>query len=110
MNLSELQTIITHVRKSSTCPHCDKRYNTKDISVLASTKTEVLLELKCPFCKKTALTDIVANRKGDTPHQKISPEVPLINRVIKDGITDNDVLDVKNFLESFDGDFKTLFT
>ena len=36
--------------------------------------------------------------------------VPLINQVIKDGITDNDILDVKNFLENFDGDFKKLFT
>ena len=110
MNLHELQTIISHIRKSSTCPHCEKKYNIKDISVLASTSNEVLLELKCHYCKKTALTDIVANRKGDDPKQKIEAEVPLINRVIKDGITDNDILDVRNFLESFDGDFKKLFT
>jgi len=110
MNLHELQKIISHIRQSATCPHCDKRYNIKDISVLASTKNEVLLELKCHYCKKTALTDIIANKKGSGGHQQITPEVPLINRVIKDGITDNDILDVRNFLDSFDGDFKKLFT
>ncbi|MBT3704475.1 hypothetical protein HOG17_01710 [Candidatus Peregrinibacteria bacterium] len=102
MNFFELELIIKHVRKNNTCPHCDKRYNIKDISVLASTQQECLLELKCQYCKKTALTDIIASSKAPK-------DVPLINQMIKNGITDNDILDVKNFLESFDGDFKKLF-
>jgi len=108
MNFFELELIIKHVRKNTTCPHCDKRYNIKDISVLASTKQECLLELKCQYCKKTALTDIVSS---PTPREKgkIRTDVPLINQMIKNGITDNDILDIKNFLGSFDGDFKTLF-
>lgn len=102
MNLKELTEIIQHVRKTTECPHCKRKYNTQDISVLASTKFECLLELKCHYCKKTALTDIVATPKKPN-------NVPLINQVITNRITYNDILDVKNFLDNFDGDFKKLF-
>lgn len=108
MNLNDLTTIIRHVRKNSSCPHCERKYNSQDISILASTQNECLLELKCHYCKKTALTDIVTTMKGQV--KSTENNVPLINQVIKDGITDNDILDVKNFLENFDGDFKKLFT
>jgi hypothetical protein len=107
MNLNDLTTIIRHVRKNTQCPHCDRKYNTQDISVLASTKNECLLELKCHYCKKMALTDIVASAKGEAEIR--NNKIPLINQVIKNGITDNDILDVRNFLGSFDGDFKELF-
>ena len=102
MNLKELTEIIQYVRKTTECPNCKRKYNLKDISVLASTKFECLLELKCHYCKKTALTDIVA-----TP--KKADNVPLINQVLTEKITDNDVLDAKIFLDNFDGDFKKLF-
>lgn len=110
MNLNELSTIIRHIRKTTTCPGCNKRYNFQDISIIASTKFECLLELRCDACKKSSLTDIVAtpkNRNHGGIETKI--EVPLINQIIRDGITDNDILDIKNFLNSFDGDFKKLF-
>ena len=106
MNLNELALIIKHVRKNSSCPNCKKRYNVQNISILASTKFECLLELKCSYCKKTALIDIVATpKKGPEALNNI----PLINQVIRNGVTDNDILDVKNFLDNFDGNFKKLF-
>lgn len=108
MNLNELATIIRHIRKTTACPGCKKRYNFQDISIIASTKFECLLELRCDVCKKSSLTDIVAAPK-DRNHGEIEAEVPLINQIIRDGITDNDILDIKNFLNSFDGDFKKLF-
>jgi len=109
MNLNELVSIIKHVRKNSSCPNCKKRYNTQNISILASTKFECLLELKCPYCKKTALTDIVATpKKGPEAFEALN-NIPLINRVIRDGVTNNDILDVKNFLDDFDGNFEKLF-
>lgn len=108
MNINDLIEVIRHVRKNMNCPHCKKRYNAQNISVLASTKNECLLELTCQYCKKTMLTDLVATPRD--PNQKEeTPSVPLINQVITNGITDNDILDVKNFLNRFDGDFKKLF-
>lgn len=108
MNITDLMEVIRHVRKNMRCPHCNKRYNTQDISILASTKLECLLELRCQYCKKAVLTDLVATPKDPTKRND-TPEVPLINQLIKNGITTNDVLDTKIFLERFDGDFKKLF-
>jgi len=108
MNINELTAIIRHIKKTSACPSCNKLYGIADISILASTKNECLLEMKCKYCKKVALSDIVAtptNKKG----QFRENEIPLINQVIRNGITNDDVLDTKNFLNHFDGNFKKLF-
>lgn len=109
MNINELTVIIKHIKKTSPCPSCKKLYNIQDISILASTKHECLLEMRCKYCKKTSLSDIVAtpiNRKSKSPQDT---EVPLINQVIRNGITNDDILDTKNFLNKFDGNFKKLF-
>ena len=110
MNLSELASIIRFVRKTTVCPSCSKRYNTQDINVIASTKHECLLELKCTYCKKASLSDVVATPQGSEifDHNERN-SVPLINQIIKNGITEDDILDTKNFLNAFDGDFKKLF-
>jgi len=109
MNIQDLMEVVRHVRKEMECPHCKKKYNLKGINILASSKTECLLELNCQYCKKTTLTDIVSSPKGEKGREQEKPDIPLINKVLKNGITDNDVLDIKNFLNSFDGDFKKLF-
>jgi hypothetical protein len=105
MNLQELSEIIKYVRKESSCPKCKRKYNFQDISIIASTKFECLLELRCQYCKTSVLSDIVA-----TPKNKVDTRnVPLISHIMRENITDNDILDVKNFLNNFDGDFKKLF-
>ena len=108
MNINELTAIIKHIKKNSPCPSCKKLYGIQDISILASTRHECLLEMKRKYCKKVSLSDIVAtpvNKKGSFKEN----DVPLINQVIKNGITNDDILDTKNFLNHFDGNFKKLF-
>jgi hypothetical protein len=107
MNLQELAIAVQFVKKQMPCPHCKKRYTSKDIHVVASAKYECLLEMHCSYCNKNAMTDLVATPKNHTGNEK--PSLPLINQVIRNGITDNDILDVKNFLSNFDGDFKKIF-
>jgi len=59
------------------------------------------------------LTDLVATPKDSkgnpVPANRQKPEVPLINQILTGNISNNDVLDVRNFLNNFDGDFKELF-
>lgn len=115
MTLPELFEVLKYVRKSIPCPNCQKRYNIQNISVLASTKFECLLELNCKYCKKSSLTDLVATPRDSTKNTKdienheIRETVPLVNQIFRGGINENDILDIKNFLKSFDGDFKKLF-
>lgn len=109
MNLNELLVIVRHIKKSSPCPSCNRPYRQQDISILASTKYECLVEMRCRYCKKTSLSDIVATPRERKPGEKIQNEVPLINQVIRNGITENDVLDIKNAMKNFDGNFKKLF-
>jgi len=107
MNLQGLATAVQYVKKQVPCPHCKKRYNSKDVFVIASSEFECLLEMRCSYCKKTAITDLVAAPRDQKGLGK--PSLPLINQVIRDGITENDILDIKNFLSNFDGDFKKIF-
>lgn len=112
MTLPELYEVLKYVRKSIPCPNCQKRYNIQNISVLASTKFECLLELHCKYCKKSSLTDLVATPKdsqNSVESLEMKESVPLVNQIFRGGINKDDVLDIKNFLKNFDGDFKKLF-
>jgi len=104
MNINDLLTIVKEIKRVASCPHCSKKYTIKNIGVIASTKDECVLSLKCQYCKKTSLMDVVPRNKI------VENSVPLMNQIIKDGITKNDILDIKNFLANFDGDFKKIFT
>lgn len=103
MNLPEIENAIIHLQKTCKCQQCKAAYRLKDIYVVASTQTEGLFDLKCKKCKSSTIVSVLMTpeegKKSNTPpsrlHKKISP---------------NEVLDMKNFLTTFDGNFKKIFS
>jgi hypothetical protein len=100
MNFDEIQNTIEHLKKTCKCPQCDSGYENKDINLVATTTIEGLLEMKCPKCHASTLVTVV-----------ITPvlEVQEHNHRPHRSISDNELLDLKNFLSNFNGDFKTIF-
>lgn len=107
MNYSELNSAITHLLKTSTCSHCKKKYDLEDINILATTKMEGLFDIRCKKCDCSTLVTVVLIPKGKTDREHRKIEEPTIET---SSITRNDVLDIKNFLTHFDGNFKKIFT
>jgi len=85
----------------SSCPNCKAKYSAGSINIIASTNTEALFELKCTKCESTGIANIVI-----TPTNE---KIYGINRIHK-GVSQDEVLDVKNFLNNFDGNFKKIFS
>ena len=101
MNLNEIKTVVDHLNKTSKCPSCDGKYKKENINIIATTNTEGLFELYCHKCKANSIANVIA-----TPSSEYIAE---FNRGHK-GVSKNDILDVKNFLNTFDGDFKKIFS
>ncbi len=120
MNLYDLKHIIDHLKKESRCLQCKKAFLTEDIHVVATTTFEGLFELKCSSCGAMSLATVLT--EGGTPGEKAKKEsldtkVNKINELeqVKSVrqhriISKDDILDVKNFLNNFDGNFKKLFS
>lgn len=100
MNLPEIESAIIHLHKTCKCQQCNKAYKVEEIYVIASTKTEGLFDLKCQKCNSSTIVSVVMTPENNAnyttrPHKKISQ---------------NEVLDMKNYLTTFDGNFKKIFS
>jgi hypothetical protein len=102
MNFSEIQSAVKHLQKTCKCTQCKAKYKPADINVLASTSIEALFELKCEKCDLSAI--VTVTNAAEEEIRKISRGARQHSK-----ISENDILDIKNFLNNFDGNFKELF-
>lgn len=103
MNFNEIKDAVKHLQKTCTCAHCKGKYKLSNINIIATTKNEGLFEIICSNCQKSTIVTVV---RGKTTEIKNTP----FDERSHHGISYNDVLDTKNFLEGFDGNFKKIFT
>ncbi|MBI5753645.1 hypothetical protein HZA40_00690 [Candidatus Peregrinibacteria bacterium] len=94
MRFSEIKNTLNHLTKTTTCLHCRGPYKIDNINIIATTKTEGLFELHCEKCHVSSIMTVVLTAETEFRPNKISS---------------NDILDLKNFLNRFDGDFEKLF-
>jgi hypothetical protein len=104
MNYPELESVIKHLQKTCTCLSCKAKYKLEDINIIATTKTEGLFETSCKKCGCSTIVTVLLTPEMEVKDQKMQ------NQRKHGGITKNDILDIKNFLNKFDGDFKKIFT
>ncbi len=106
MNIPEIKNALKHLQKTCKCPNCKTCYIDEHINVVATTQNEGLFDMRCESCKLTTLVTVVLTPKNQK--QEITEKIVGGNRTHR-GISQNDVLDVKNFLKNFDGNFKEFF-
>lgn len=103
MNLSELKEIIKHLKKTLPCSKCDKKFLNDDIKVLSTHNEEALLYFGCHTCKNQLLVHVsIVEQTADKN---------LLNIQTHDAakVNQDDILDIHNFLNHFNGDFKSYF-
>lgn len=117
MNFPEIENAVIHLKKASRCLHCQGKYNYADINLIASTSNEGLFEMKCQKCHNNTLVTVllgaepkIDNKKDSAQHLDLATIKEKSLRRTHRKIEDNDVLDIKNFLNNFDGNFKKIFT
>lgn len=93
MNYEDLKELIRYLKKVTKCSECNNRFIDKDVSVLATLPLEAIFQLSCRTCHNTMLVNI--GIKHEREHRSL--------------VTKEDVNDMKQFLNTFNGDFKNLF-
>lgn len=106
MNFKEIENAVNHIIKSCKCLSCKENYETDDINIIATTNREGLFEITCKKCHAAAIITVALVQDTKTKETKIKRT--KMNRTHKEISTD-EILDIKNFLSDFDGNFKKIF-
>lgn len=101
MNYDELKFAVKHVKKTCKCVSCKRLFKDYDIHVIACTKDEALMELHCDACSCSTIVTVTLNSGIEVTEKNTQREHRSISK--------NDILDMKNFLNKFDGNFKKIF-
>jgi len=105
MNCAELSSIIRYIKEVFPCSMCKKPFNSKEIITLATLPNECLLATICGKCNaNTILSVVVMPAVSQKTERKI-----MVRTANAQNISTNEILDIKNFLKSFKGDFKEIF-
>ncbi len=96
MRFSEIKNALKHLTKTTNCLQCHGSYEVNHINVIATTKNEGLFEMHCDKCHVSSIMTVML-----TPHFE--------SEFHPGQISSNDILDLKNFLSNFDGNFEKLF-
>jgi len=99
MNFFEFNKVIKHLKAHYTCPSCNRRYRSQDIKVIETFLDKSVLQINCPQCQNGFF--VVTSIARPRLHRAIKP--------FKKKITENEFLDLKNFLKNYQGDIKSLF-
>lgn len=108
MNYALLKEIIVHLKRGFKCPECQRRYANKSIGLAEINDEGINLRLSCSRCTTVVVANVslvdVKKAKNTRKHRSVKVKANKFSSV-----TENDVLDVRNFLKGFDGSFKNLF-
>jgi hypothetical protein len=107
MNFSEIKNAVKHLLKTSTCSSCDAKYIEENVNIIATTKTEGLFEISCVECQASTIVTVMLSADMETKEAPANFNTTQ-HRTHRE-ISQNEVLDMKNFLARFDGNFKKIF-
>lgn len=101
MNTNEIKSTVKQLTETCECLGCKTKYIEDKINVIATTQNEGLFEMHCEKCHSTSLVTVIISKQirlegQNRKHSKI------------ENISKNDILDMKNFLQNFDGNFKKI--
>ncbi len=105
MNFHDLRIIVNQIKKTLKCPKCTGKYIDEDIELIGSLGDEqIFFHAWCSECE----TQSVINVQVDP--QSLYGPMPKLGSAPRMGhVSANEVLDMHNFLKSFDGDFNQMF-
>jgi hypothetical protein len=104
------ENVIKRVMTSMKCGACGQRYESANVSVLGRQEDLWFLKVFCSTCHTQYLVAAVI-KEGRAPEVITDLTGAEVNKFKNAGrLTADEVLDMHNFLETFDGDFSRLFS
>lgn len=105
MTYSDLKQIVKQLKKTVPCNVCHKKFTDDDLEVVSTFQNEGLFHFDCRNCKNQLMVhvSIMGQNQEKTANFNIKSHSP-------DMVNPNEALDMHNFLNKFNGDFKQLFS
>ncbi|MFA5793314.1 MAG: hypothetical protein WC897_05645 [Candidatus Gracilibacteria bacterium] len=104
MNFHDLKIIVNKIKREITCPNCQNKYVDESIEIIGAINDEqFFFQAFCADCK--LLSFITMHIDADAPITDL-PKLGTAPRMGK--ITQDEVLDMHNFLKDFDGDISSI--
>ena len=104
-----IEDVIKDLMASMECDICGERYGVDNVDIISHEEDLWFLRVICPACQTQCLVTAVI-REGRMPQVITDLTEAELDRFRDAGVlTADEVLDVHNFLEDFDGDFSRLF-
>ena len=104
MKLSHLTEIVKNVAATLTCPKCGKGFAGDTVDVVDITGDKGLFSAHCLHCNSATLVTMSVREF----RQKIAKREKQISKVAVRKISPADVVELKSFLDGFDGDFQKI--
>ncbi len=101
---------VRHLMESLKCVACGEQYKVENISVVGHQDDTWFMNVYCPFCQSQSLVAAVV-KEGVVP-EVITDLTESEIKKFKDveSVSADDILDIHQFLNRFEGDISSLFT
>ncbi len=101
--------LIKRLMSSIKCSSCGQHYEAYDIDVLGHNDDTWFLRVHCSSCHTQSLVAAIIKETRMSKVTNDLTEVEMAELHYSDLVSADDVLDMRSFLSSFDGDFSHIF-
>jgi len=103
MRLTDLSEIVKNVQKTLTCPKCQQGFAEHSVDVVDIIGSKGVFAATCAHCNTSTMV-VMSVREFK---QKIERREKQVGKVLSNRVNPSDVIDMKSFLNAFNGDFQT---
>jgi hypothetical protein len=110
MNYSGLQAIISSIKDSVSCPHCQGSYGDDDLAVVSAVDERCVIVAQCPSCHAAILVTAALQKDQDgtqTPDMVKRASI-LVRKTAEGQVNPDDVVSIHELLKNFSGDIAAL--
>lgn len=103
------ESLIKRLIATIKCDNCGQNYKEDHVDVVEHIEELWFLKVSCSFCGVKSLVTVVIRRDERQEVVTDLTEAELERFEDLEGVGEDDLLDMHNFLKVFDGDFPRLF-
>lgn len=104
LNYQEFKEIMAYIKRSVKCSHCKKKCVDDKIYIVGYMYNELALHMICSECGNNIVVKVTLHDDSEMERNM------SISQQDAPPISHNDVIDIHNFLNNFNGDFKKAFS
>lgn len=113
----KFRAIVKALRQMVRCPHCSGTFSEKDIEMVSNLGPLYAVKMSCGRCGLKVIASLTQiENNGAKTRVDFSDQVAIDKSTSKvdpkysgEEITSNDMIDLHEFLDGFDGNFKKIF-